>query len=66
MSNLEHPRDSDSRRLIWGVLTICGLVALGYAGWLGIAVTNLQQQVAGITAKLDIVIHDPSHEVRRP
>lgn len=55
---MERAHDSDSRRLLWAIVTVFGLVALGYAGWLGIAVTNLQQEMAGITVKLDLALHD--------
>lgn len=54
--------DNDGNRLVWAAVTVLGLIVLGYAGWLGVAVTGLQQQVASITAKLDIVLADRRRE----
>ncbi len=42
-----------------------GLILLGYANWLGVVVTGLQQQVAAITAKLDIVLADRQAQIER-
>lgn len=50
--------DKDGRRLVWAAITVLGLIVLGYAGWLGVAVTSLQQEVASLTARLDIVLAD--------
>lgn len=51
----------DGTRLVWASITVLGLIVLGYAGWLGVAVTSLQQQVAAITAKLDVALEAREH-----
>lgn len=50
------PPDKDGTRLVWAGISILALIVLAYAGWLGIAVTGLQEQVASLTAKVDIVL----------
>lgn len=60
------PSDRDGNRLVWAAITVLGLIVLGYAGWLGVAVTNLQQEVAALTARLDIVLTDQSRHDDRP
>lgn len=56
------PEDKDGTRIVWVAMSVLTIILLGYAGWLGVAVTGLQQQVAAITAKLDIVLADRRHE----
>lgn len=55
------PPDKDGTRLVWAGISILALIVLAYAGWLGIAVTGLQEQVASLTAKVDIALTE-----RRP
>ena len=62
---MPHERDNGNR-LVWAAITVLGLIVLGYAGWLGVAVTNLQQEVAALTARLDIVLTDRSRHDDRP
>jgi hypothetical protein len=55
-------RDNSGNRLIWALISLFGLCALGYAAWLGNAVVAMQSDVAGLKAEVKIILHQKGEE----
>jgi hypothetical protein len=49
--------DTSGTRLVWGLVSFFGLVAIAYFGWLGSNVVDMKADVAELKAQMRMVLH---------